>query len=33
MLLCNNAYIFKEESLFGLKTYFVADFPALILKM
>jgi hypothetical protein len=33
MLLGNDAYIFKEGSLFGMTTYFVAKFPTLILKM
>lgn len=33
MSLSNDAYMFKEESLFGMKTYFVANFPALVLKM
>ena len=33
MLLGNDAYMFKEGSLFGMTTYFVAKFPALILTM
>ena len=32
MLLGNDAYMFKEGSLFGMTTYFVAKFPALTLR-